>query len=111
MEEFKFVLLKPIGSCKIGKVFDCFDGLVSGVDGIPFTNKEYFRLKRIVISSKVKARLQIEYNYCRDTNKSLEYTYQSMLDEVENNDSIVIKFLKKYTDFYKLVDIENELNK
>lgn len=39
----KFKLLKDYKSFKKGQTFECFDGLVSGVDGIPFTNKEYFK--------------------------------------------------------------------
>ncbi len=38
-----FKLLKPLGIYKKGHKFDCFGGLVSGVGGILFTNKEYFR--------------------------------------------------------------------
>lgn len=37
-----FRLLKPIGDFKVGKKFDHFGGIVSGVDKINFTNKEYF---------------------------------------------------------------------
>jgi len=40
----KFKLLKPIGKWKAGRIIDCFNGLVTGVSGIPFTNKEYFKL-------------------------------------------------------------------
>lgn len=38
-----FRLIKPIGKFKIGKKISCYGGLVSGVDGIKFTNKEYFK--------------------------------------------------------------------
>lgn len=37
-----FKLKKKIGNKAVGTVFDHFGGLVSGVDGINFTNKEYF---------------------------------------------------------------------
>ncbi len=43
MKTVKFKLLRNLESFKKGKIFDCFDGLVSGVCGIPFTNTEYFK--------------------------------------------------------------------
>lgn len=39
----KFTLIKPLGGLKPGKIFDSFGGLVSGIDGISFSNTEYFR--------------------------------------------------------------------
>ena len=38
-----FRVIKPVGNYQIGKKLPCFNGLVSGVNGIPFTNKEYFK--------------------------------------------------------------------
>lgn len=38
-----FKLLKPIGKNKKGKIFKSFGGIVSGVEGIAFSNKEFFK--------------------------------------------------------------------
>jgi len=42
--EIWFRLLKPIGIYKVGHLFDCFGGLVSGVNGISFTDEDYFKI-------------------------------------------------------------------
>ncbi len=39
-----FKLLKPLGIYKPGKIFDSYDGLISGVGEISFTNTDYFKL-------------------------------------------------------------------
>ena len=49
VKEIRFKLKKEIDGLKKGKLFDPFDGLVSGVllsngDKISFSNKEYFDL-------------------------------------------------------------------
>ena len=38
----KFKVKKSIGRFKKDAIVDSFGGIVSGIDGIPFTNKEYF---------------------------------------------------------------------
>lgn len=48
VKDATFKLLKPLEGWKKGHVFECFGGLVSGVCGISFTNKEYFKVHKVV---------------------------------------------------------------
>lgn len=50
--QYLFKLLQPIEGTryKVGTEFDSFGGLVSGVNGIPFRDKKYFKL----IEKKIK---------------------------------------------------------
>ena len=43
-EKDRFLLLKDLGEYKKGHIFESFNGLVSGVEGIPFYKREYFKL-------------------------------------------------------------------
>lgn len=38
-----FKLLKPLNGYKVGKKFDHFGGLVSGVEGVSFCDETYFK--------------------------------------------------------------------
>lgn len=40
----KFTLIKDYKELKKGKVFDSFNGLVSGIDDIRFDDSNYFRV-------------------------------------------------------------------
>ena len=46
----KFKLKQDLETWRKGRVFDCMGGLVSGVCGIPFTNKEYFEMTYVKYS-------------------------------------------------------------
>ena len=48
-----------------------------------------------------KNKLDIAWGLCRANDKSLEYTYQFMLDEVNGDDLVLIAYLEKYTDYYQ----------
>jgi hypothetical protein len=56
MKRYYFVLLKDFGGHKKGKMFDCFDGLVSGLStpagSKSFKDREYFKLKEIFRDEK-----------------------------------------------------------
>lgn len=56
MKNYYFVLLKDFGEYKKGKMFNCYDGLVSGISSIAgtksFKDKEYFKLKEVFRNEK-----------------------------------------------------------
>lgn len=63
---FKLKKLIPGNHWKIGRQFETFGGLVNGVDGIRFDNKEYFDL----VSTTIVPQLTFDYQLVDDNGVS-----------------------------------------
>lgn len=56
----RFKLITPLNGYKVGKIFDTYLGLVSGVNGIPFTDQSYFKLiKNKQVKGWLKSKLPL----------------------------------------------------
>lgn len=93
----KFKAIKTAGGkFKKGKVFDCFGGMVIGVDGIPFTNKEYFKPFHTILDLEVgdKVRCTGESSFCT--------TYNAVVTK------ITTKYDENSGDSYPVIQIDGE---